>query len=803
MSVCSSSDQESEEDFKDDDDDGYSNDSYYSLKPEKELRKLLLEEPWLYKRCTIHLEGPGNAKCKFLDADDSEVIAPRQSNRPKTKSDGFDIVHQRNHEEDEQEDVTGNDDGDRMLSGELRRVEIRGRANCGPCFSGDEVVIKVKKSKEIGDSEKHIYRGRVVGILKRSVKRKAYTFLCRVDAYISHLMRPIDGIAPKIHVKNSDIRERTENMRDQDKRKEKMNELVAKYRLEDDELVLDKIVRLDPKRRRDMLFIVKYLEWNTDYMYPFGYVCGIISAGEGLEDSQGVLNILYQVPTRPNKECQEAALALKDFSFDTSGRLDLRGLLTVTIDPSTCQDVDDALTLRLVKDDVFEVGVHIADVSQYVEIGSIIDKNSMRRVTSFYPATNKVYHMLPEALSENLCSLREGVDRATLSVFIYINRAGKLLENKQVPQIMRSVIRNKKKMTYEQAQKIIDSHPLGMAWKDNNLDSLIVNLHTLAKTHRLKRLQNGSYFYQMNENTFATDSCHAAHRLIEEFMILANLAVANFLVKKFPDCAPVRRQKAPDGTELCDWENKFGRIIPSSLYFNQFCCLRSPNSQAIDETADNRVFVLMQTIEKLNKAVDKGHFQKIATLVGNEELHPKHILAMEKWWKIQETAEYVCYPDALAESSHFSLQIPHYVQFTSPIRRYMDLVVHRLVKAALDCEPSPYTDVKIKELCENVNKVNSSARRYHKACILLEMTVLLKEPFYLPSIVEEFDDNTLTMMVPYLPHMKGRQRELKYSVLSVNDKPTVNKNNTEVIAMFFCLILMKKANESMLEKTEM
>ena len=670
-----------------------------------------------------------------------------------------------------------------MMGGEFRRVEIRGRANCGPCLSGDEVVIELKKTKELGDNDDIVYRGTVVGILKRGIKRRAYTFLCRVDTYISHLMRPIDGIAPKIHVKKSDIMERFQNMKDPEKKKEKMNQLVAKYRMESDgELVLDKIVRLDPKRRRDMLFIVKYLKWDVNYMYPFGYVSGIILAGEGLEDSQGVLNILYQVPTRPNRECQEAALEMKECINEESAWVDMRNLMTVTIDPPTCKDVDDALSLRVVNG-VFEVGVHIADVSQYVEVGSVIDKNAMRRATSFYPATDKVYHMLPNALSENLCSLNEGVDRSVLSVILYITRDGTVLQHSQ---ISRSVIKNKKKMSYGEAQKIIDSHPSGIEWMENDLTSLIVHLNYLARKIRHARLQFGSNFYQVDENAFTSDTFYDAHRLVEEFMILANQKVANFLVEKFPECAPIRRQKAPDDVDLQEWKNQYGDIVPSSFYFNQFSSLRDMFSQEDGEVAEKRVFILMSVLKKLENAVLEGNNKKIAALVGNEELHPKHILAMAKWWKIQETAFFVCYPD-FSDSSHFSLQILHYVQFTSPIRRYMDLVVHRLVKAALDGKPSPYSVVEIRELCDRVNSVNFMAKRFHKACQLLTMTVFLKEPFYLPAIVEDFNDNSLVLTVPYLRHIKTRQKELKYSALSVSDKPDV-KSNEEV--KFFMKFLM-------------
>jgi len=169
-------------------------------------------------------------------------------------------------------------------------VEIRGRMNCGPCCEGDEVVVKLRKIFEL-DKKSYktgviTYRGTVVAVLKQNVRRRAHTFLCRVDAFHAHLMKPIDNIAPKIHVVKSVIAKNYPDRR---------QELVAKYEMHEGQLELRKIIKLDPKKRRDMLFVVKYLRWNASKMYPLGYVSKVINAGSNLEKSQTILNLLYQV----------------------------------------------------------------------------------------------------------------------------------------------------------------------------------------------------------------------------------------------------------------------------------------------------------------------------------------------------------------------------------------------------------------------------------------------------------------------------------------------------------------------------
>jgi len=209
-------------DFDSSDDEAYAEDPYYQLNSVAEARDLLKLQPNEYKRCTIHLDGPFSAKCRMLD-------------------EGFQVPRV-----PEAEEASTNSENDDVI---IREVEIRGRANCGPCFDGDEVVVKLRKTKEL-DGDKIIYRGTVIAVLAKKILRKAYTLVCRVDTYQSHLMKPLDGIAPKVHVVNSILKKKYCDRKD---------ELVAEYAMVDGSLKLRKIIKLDPRQRRDMLFVVKYV----------------------------------------------------------------------------------------------------------------------------------------------------------------------------------------------------------------------------------------------------------------------------------------------------------------------------------------------------------------------------------------------------------------------------------------------------------------------------------------------------------------------------------------------------------------
>jgi len=232
--VCSS-------DLESSDDEAFAEEPYYRLKPVAEARELLVSQPDKYKRCIIYLDGPFSAKCRMLD-------------------EGFQVPRVQTEAE-----VSLSSENDDVI----REVEIRGRANCGPCFHGDEVVVELKETREL-DGDKIIYRGTVIAVLAKKTLRKAHTFVCRVDTFQSHLMKPLDGIAPKIHVVNSILKNQ--------KYVDRKDELVAVYSMVNGDLKLQKIIKLDPRQRRDMLFVVKYVNCvisTSEYKFQFLYIIAL------------------------------------------------------------------------------------------------------------------------------------------------------------------------------------------------------------------------------------------------------------------------------------------------------------------------------------------------------------------------------------------------------------------------------------------------------------------------------------------------------------------------------------------------
>ena len=390
------------------------------------------------------------------------------------------------------------------------------------------------------------------------------------------------------------------------------------------------------------LVVVEIDSWGDDRLGPAGRVVEVL----GPRDRPGVdvLAILHdhELPASFPPEVQAAAVAINKAGIrprDLQGREDLRDLLVATIDPVDAKDHDDALSVVKAGED-YEVGIHIADVAHYVEEGGTIDVEAYGRGTSVY-LVDRVVPMLPHELSGDLCSLKPDVDRLALSLLVRLSPEGELKSSR----LVRSVIRSRHKLSYEAAQEIMDGKRSG----DVELDESLRILLMLSRHIRSQRLQRGSIDFDLpearvllNAQGEPTDIQRVlrleSHRLIEDFMILANETVARRASRaKLPFI--YRIHEAPDQDRV----EQLGEFVRS--FGLRFRPTREPKAfQALIEQAQGRP--------------EEG---LVSTVV------------LRSMKQARYSAENV---------GHFGLASQHYAHFTSPIRRYPDLVVHRLLARA-------------------------------------------------------------------------------------------------------------------------
>ncbi|WP_051149430.1 ribonuclease R family protein [Chlamydia ibidis] len=374
-------------------------------------------------------------------------------------------------------------------------------------------------------------------------------------------------------------------------------------------------------------------------------------------------NLIEEFPEDALKEA--SIFSQKHISHALRSRRDLRDLLCFTIDSATAKDFDDAVSLTYDNNDNYILGVHIADVSHYVTPNSALDKEAAKRCNSTY-FPGKVIPMLPSALSDNLCSLKPNVDRLAVSVFMTFTKSGHLSDY----QVFRSVIRSKYRMTYDEVDDIIENnHPHPISNTLHAMANLSRRFSELREERGCIRLVLPSFTMSLDNLQEPTDLIETrqtlAHKLIEEFMLKANEVIAYHIAHQ-DITLPFRIHEPPNSENL--------------LSFN--------------ETAQAMGFEIVMT------PTQEPNYQYLLQEVSAG--HPLETILHSQFVRSMKTASY-----STENKGHYGLQLDYYTHFTSPIRRYIDLVVHRLLFHPMSIDSSHLEQ--IVKTCSTQERVSAKA----------------------------------------------------------------------------------------------
>lgn len=438
--------------------------------------------------------------------------------------------------------------------------------------------------------------------------------------------------------------------------------------------------------------IVRITEWPEEAKNPFGEVIDILGkAGDNTTEMHAIL-AEYGLPYVYPQAVEAAAekLSADITPEDYAEREDFRDVVTFTIDPKDAKDFDDALSIRTLKPGLWEVGVHIADVSHYVKEGSIIDKEAAKRATSVY-LVDRTIPMLPERLCNFICSLRPDEEKLAYSVIFEMNEKAEVKNYR----IRHTVIKSNRRFTYEEAQQIIET-------REGDYKEEVLQLNRLAQILREKRMAAGSINFDRCEVKFEIDETgkplsvyfkvsKEANKLIEEFMLLANKTVAEYVGKvpknKKPKVLPYRIHDLPDPDKL----DNLNQFIARFGYK-----IRTGGSKA-------------EVSKSINHLLGEIEGKKEQNLIETVSLR-----AMQK-------ARYSIY-----NIGHYGLAFDYYTHFTSPIRRYPDLMVHRLLTRYLAGGRSAQAD-KYETLCEHSSAMEQTAASAERASVKYKQVEFMGE----------------------------------------------------------------------------
>lgn len=438
--------------------------------------------------------------------------------------------------------------------------------------------------------------------------------------------------------------------------------------------------------------VVKITEWPDGAKNPFGTVIDVLGkAGENTTEMHAILaeyGLPYVYPA--NVEAAAEKISAEITPEDYAEREDCREVVTFTIDPKDAKDFDDALSIRALKPGLWEVGVHIADVSHYVKEGNVIDKEAFKRATSVY-LVDRTIPMLPERLCNFICSLRPDEEKLAYSVIFQMNDKAEVKDYR----IRHTVIRSNRRFTYEEAQAMIEGG-------EGDYKPEILELNRLAQILRERRLANGAINFDRCEVKFEIDEkgkplsvyfkeSKEANQLIEEFMLLANRTVAEHVGKvpknKKPKVFPYRIHDLPEPEKL----DNLNQFIARFGYK-----IRTGGSKK-------------EVSQSINRLLGDVNGKKEQNLIETVSLR-----AMQK-------ARYSIY-----NIGHYGLAFDYYTHFTSPIRRYPDLMVHRLL-TRYEAGGRTATADKYEPMCEHSSAMEQTAANAERASIKYKQVEFMSE----------------------------------------------------------------------------
>ncbi|XP_049421698.1 helicase with zinc finger domain 2-like isoform X1 [Epinephelus fuscoguttatus] len=628
-----------------------------------------------------------------------------------------------------------------------RRINIKGRANLGKVFTGDEVVLQTAK---------------VVSITKQAESARVLVCLLEDEdhskprqnsesKFVRRTMMPITKSAPKVCIHIS----------------KKRRNFLPIWEQINGHWTIAAYERLDENFKQNNAFVVQVIGWKEHCFIPLGNVIDILPIGSSLVDGLRLLNEEFKVS--PNT-CTYESVSYKD--EDRAHRQDITDIMTFTVDPKGAEDLDDAISVRETGDQ-YELGVHIADVASFVSLGGPLDEAAKQLGATYYCSKQNPIHMFPQDLSTGHFSLLSGEVRRVVSLVFTVNKKTHEIIGK--PKFQLSLIKSKRQLSYEEAEDMI-SERYRETPKFHSVEDCVAVAYCFAKAQRKIRLVDWAYSQPDDERLPGE---RKANLMIEELSVLFNTLASETLIgsEKTRRCTPLRRQAKPDPEKIDEFKENCGELIPLSFHVR--------HKVDVDEQAPNceNFRILTEVWEDIQSAARADDIDKMVDLIAADDIHPQLKPVVDQFRRCCSKAEIICSKFyTKAHDGHYSLNVRSYTQASSPIRRYMDLILQRLLHSIICDKDVQYTSSEIATLCSQFEEKLKGAKEYEQKAEQISYAVSMrKQSASKLAFVVSPKTDSFAVAFPFNKNMFAESVLIMYKDLQLFDQPIYDEANDCII----------------------
>ncbi|XP_061102315.1 helicase with zinc finger domain 2-like isoform X1 [Conger conger] len=659
------------------------------------------------------------------------------------------------------------------------RISITGRDNIGRSFPGDVVAVEILRDDDIS------WNGKVVGVLKGQSQT---IFVCAIDMYDPQVMTPINKCAPKIFAPFV---------------KGKPN-YVAVRKKENGHWFPHKYVQINEDLRQNCLFVVEVLKWVKPCRYPLGVVTKVLQKTGSEEDGLEMLDIEYQLLKGPPK-CNE-----RDFKVCLKNKKDREEFrnytYTFTIDSIKSQDLDDAISVRDLGAH-YEIGVHITDVASFVAKGSEVDKYAETQGNVLYRVNEDPAFLFPEALRQDHLSLLPECERHAISLMVVIEKeSNRIMSN----TFALSLIKSKKRMTYQEADKILQRHYVnsGVPLRFDTWEDCLAVVYHFSKVHKYHRVSGNVRHVQSDEGGKGKGM---SHDMVAELMIMYNSFVSDLLIdnEETKSLTPLRCQDCPDPKEVSQLLARHSALMPFSAHLShlQNENMDLDNDNAKGQSADEQILkceedkvdsetteqchardsftefnIFTSLFKQFEAAAQNRDFHMLVYLITADDIHPQlQPIAVKFSSLLQKNYIHRSKSTSQSKVGHHDLLLDSYTWASSPMRRYMDVIVQRLLHSALENTTPRYTSKEIDLFCALYMEKCKRKAEFDNAVQNLNTTIYLsQQSAQIMAVVNDLHSRRHFQVSFLINQGIPSQMSIQFKDLKLIDQPEFMESDGEI-----------------------